>query len=111
MPLRVQLRTDLQEAKTNDGERVALIRTLIGSIDNAEAVDVQSAAVSGEVPRRRLSDKQIMQIVLRESAELRAAAEDYEQRGQSDEAGRLRSLSLLADGYAQDLTLPQGKAR
>lgn len=107
MPLRALLRIDLKEAReVNDSERIALIRTLIAVIDNAEAVDVPSslaAGVSGEVPRRRLPDNEIVRIVLREGAELRAAAEDYEKRGRSDEAARLRSLSQVADRYAAQM--------
>jgi len=68
MPLRVLLRSDLKEARqANDPEMVSLIRTLIAAIDNAEAVDVQSAAGAtgpGEVPRRTLSDNEIMAAAL-----------------------------------------------
>jgi uncharacterized protein YqeY len=107
MPLRVRLRADLEKArKAKDPETVTLIRTLIAAIDNAEAIDMQaSAAVNspGEVSRRILSDEEIMNIVLREGTELRAAAEDYERLGRSDEANRLRSLSLVADRYAEEM--------
>lgn len=103
MPLRVRLRADLDAARrANDSERVALIRTLIAAIDNAEAVD-QQADSPAEVPRRRLSGNEIERIVLREGAELRTAAEDYELHGHTDEANRLRSLSFLADQYAEEM--------
>jgi uncharacterized protein YqeY len=108
MPLRVLLRADLKKAReAKDPERVTLVRTLIAAIDNAEAIDLPTSATAdrlGEVPRRRLSDKEIMNIVLRESAELRAAAEDHERLGQSDEANRLRSLSLAVDRYAEEMS-------
>jgi uncharacterized protein YqeY len=108
MPLRTLLRADLKEArKANDPEKVALIRTLIAAIDNAEAVDVQGLAAAngpGDAPRRRLSDQEIMNIVLREGAELRAAAEDYERHGRSDEANRLWLLSIIADRYANEMS-------
>lgn len=108
MPLRVLLRADLNEARrAGDFERVTLIRTLIGAIDNAEAVDVQLSAPAlgcGEVLRRRLSDDEILQVVHREAAELRAAAEQYEQLGQSDEANRLRSLALVVGRYAEEMS-------
>ncbi len=107
MPLRALLREDLNEArKANDPEKVTLIRTLIGAIDNAEAVGLQESAAAnspGEAPRRRLSDQEIMNIVLREGIELRAAAEEYERRGQSDEANRLRLLAIIADRYADEM--------
>ena len=44
-----------------------------------------------------------MNIVLREGVELRAAAEDYERRGQSDEANRLRLLATITDRYADEM--------
>jgi len=44
-----------------------------------------------------------MHIVLREGVEPRAAAEDYERHGQSDEANRLRPLSIIADRYADEM--------
>jgi uncharacterized protein YqeY len=105
MRLRAILRADLAQArKANHSEKVTLIRTLIAALDNAEAVNVQTSAVAdspGEVPRRTLSNEEIMEIVLREGAELRAAAEDYERHGRPDEANRLRSLSRVADRYAE----------
>jgi uncharacterized protein YqeY len=108
MPLRVLLRADLKEARrANDSEKVTLIRTLIGAIDNAEAVNVELSAPAlgcGEVLRRRLSGDEILQVVHREAAELRAAAEEYEQLGQSDEANRLRSLALVVDRYAEEMS-------
>ena len=105
MPHRAILRADLAQArKTNDSEKVTLIRTLMAAIDNAEAVNVQASAAAdnpSEVPRRTLSAEEIMEIILREGSELRAAAEDYEQHGRPDEANRLRSLSRVADRYAE----------
>ena len=106
MPLRALLRDDLKGArKANDREKVTL-RTLIAAIDNAEAIDLQDSAAAngpGEASRRRLSDQAIMHIVLREGVEPRAAAEDYERHGQSDEANRLRPLSIIADRYADEM--------
>lgn len=109
MPLRKVLRADLNEArKAGDSELATLARTLISAIDNAEAVELSDAPEgSSEVPRRRLSDDEIMKIVLDEGAELRAAAEDYEQHGRNDEAGRLRALSIVADRYAHEM--PRGR--
>lgn len=103
----MRLRADLNEArKAMDADRVTLIRTLISAIDNAEAVDVTESEVTdspSEVSRRRLSDEEIMNIVLGEGEELRVAAEDYDRHGQSDEAMRLRSLAQVADRYAKKM--------
>jgi hypothetical protein len=102
MPFRNLLRVDLTEArKAQDAEIVSLIRTLIAAIDNAEAVDSVEGGAATEVPRRRKSDDDIMEIILNERDELRHAAEDFETGGQKAEAQRLRSLSEVADRYAQ----------
>ena len=102
MPFRRFLRADLVEArKDRNSELVSLIRTLIAAIDNAEAVDhVEDDAVT-EIARRRLSDDEVMSIIVSEGEELRHAADDFDRRGNQDEAERLRSLSKVADGYAQ----------
>jgi len=102
MPLRKVLRADLNEArKAGDAELATLIRTLIAAIDNAEAVDPSDHPDGhSEVPRRSLSDDETLRIVLAEGADLRAAADDYERRGNRTEAERLRALAHVADRYA-----------
>ena len=102
MPLRKTLRTDLVAArKAQDPELVSLIRTLIAAIENAEAVDVVEHGAASEVPRRHLSDDDIMVVILREGDDLRQAADEYEKRGNAEEALRLGALSEVADRYAQ----------
>jgi hypothetical protein len=104
MPLRTRLRADLAEArKAGHSELVALIRTLIAAIDNAEAVDVSTVReAASEAPRRHLSEEEVLRIVLDEGDDLRSAADDYDQRGRPDEAQRLRSLAKVADRYAAE---------
>ncbi len=102
MPFRKLLRHDLTAARrAGDAELVSLIRTLIAAIDNAEAVDVDDFEGLSEVARRHLSDADISKIVVNEGNELRHAADEYERRGNSEEARRLRALSEVADRYAQ----------
>lgn len=91
----------LEARKAGDAELVTLIRILIAAIDNAEAVDASTVGPGvTEAARRHLSDGAIMQIVLGEGDDLRAAAADYAGAGRADEAERLRSLALVADRYA-----------
>ena len=84
MSLLARLKTDLGAArKEGDAARVAVIRTLMAAIANAEAVELGPShprEVQGwaEVPRRRLSAEDILRIVRREADELRAAAAEYE---------------------------------
>ena len=54
------------------------------------------------MPRRHLNDGDILSIIRNEGSELRHAAEEYERRGNSQEARRLRALSEVADRYARD---------
>jgi len=102
MPYLTHLRRDLLGArKVRDTEMVSLIRTLISAIENAQAVDSSESNGASEVPRRHLSDDDILSIVRSEGEELRDAAGDYETRGNRREAERLRSLALVADRYAE----------
>jgi len=109
MPLLARLKADLGAArKVGDAERVAVIRTLMAAIANAEAVDLGPShpkEVQGwaEAPRRRLSADDLQRIVRREADELRAAAADYEERGAPQEAVRLRRGADLTEGYLAGL--------
>jgi hypothetical protein len=105
MSLRARLKADLGAArKDGDAERVAVVRTLMAAIANAEAVelgpshptDVQGWA---EAPRRRLSAEDVRDVVRREADELRAAAAEYERRGAPQEAARLRRSAECAEEY------------
>ena len=76
--IREQMKVDLRQAmKARDTERVTTLRSVLGAIDNAEAVPVTaiSASVepvvgkSNDVPRKLLSTEDIRQIVTHEIAE------------------------------------------
>jgi hypothetical protein len=117
--LRARLRLALAEAlRARDTIAVSALRSALGAIGNAEAVEPGAAAPAGsagphvagavsglgaaEVPRRRLSAAQIEQIVRAEAAEREDAAGGYERAGQAGRAGRLRReaqllLAVLAD--------------
>lgn len=91
--------------KAHDQAALAGIRSALSAIANAEAVDVDHArapetgpiaqAVSGlraaEVPRRQLSETEIIEIVHAEVVARTTAADEYEAIGQTTEAARLRS--------------------
>lgn len=107
--IRALLKADLRAALgAGDGERVSVARTLLAAIANAEAVELDASdpkEVEGwaEVPRRRLTAADLAGILGREAAELRAAADDFEQRGARAEAERLRARARLVDGYLGEL--------
>src|SRR5262245_1831305 len=99
-PLHTRLRGALPGAlKARDRVAVAALRSALGAIDNAQAVEAPPAPLSGgviagavtglgagEAPRRELSECDIAAIVRGEVADRRAAAEDYERAGRLDVA-------------------------
>ncbi len=103
--LQRRLKADLSAAlKAGDASLVTVLRTLMGAIGNAEAVELdpsQPKEVRGwaEVPRRRLTGEDLAGILDREAADLRAAAAEYEEHGQPPEAARLRRSAAFVDRY------------
>jgi uncharacterized protein YqeY len=108
--MRERLRQALVVAmKGRDSMAIAALRTTLGAIDNAEAVDVPerpipmggpiAGAVSGpgagEAPRRELSERRIRALVQGEVADRESAATDYERLGRHDDATRLRAESAV----------------
>jgi uncharacterized protein YqeY len=95
--------------KGRESMAIAALRTTLGAIDNAEAVDtsdrptpqggpIAGAVVghgAGEAPRRELSEGQIRALVQGEVADRESAAADYERLGRHDEATRLRTESAV----------------
>lgn len=88
--------------KERDRVAVAALRSALGAIDNAEAVDDTVAAPmdgviaksvpglgAGEAPRRQLSDDDVVAIVRREVEDRQTTAEEYRAAGQPDHAARL----------------------
>jgi len=114
-----RLRLALAEAlRARDTIAVSALRSALGAIGNAEAVEPGAAAPAGsggphvagavsglgaaEAARRSLSPAQIEGIVRAEAAEREDAARGYEQAGHADRATRLRRearllLAVLAD--------------
>jgi uncharacterized protein len=109
-----QLRQRLRQAlvvamKGRDSLAIAALRTTLGAIDNAEAVDIPERPIpmggpiagavvghgAGEAPRREISDRQIRALVEGEVADRESAAGDYEGLGRHGEATRLRAESAV----------------
>lgn len=106
--VRDRLRAALPAAmKARDSVAVAALRSALGALDNAEAVDASRApqpsvghprlagTVRGlraaEVERRSLSAAEMDELVRVEVAERHAVARDYERAGHRARAERLRS--------------------
>ena len=123
-----RLRLALAEAlRARDTIAVSALRSALGAIGNAEAVEPGAAppigsggphvagAVSGlgaaEAARRGLSPAQIEGIVRAEAAEREDAARGYERAGQADRADRLRREAELLLAVLADDGRPAGDGR
>jgi uncharacterized protein YqeY len=105
--LKQRLRADLTAAmRERKPAEVAVIRTLIAAIDNAEAQPIEAfeqrlrrREVVGEVGRRELDPAALDEVLAAEAGARLAAAEDYERHGRSDDAARLRREANLIARY------------
>ena len=95
--IRRRLRDALYAAlKARDEVATAALRSAVSAIANAEAVGPAPAKLrlgpgAGDVPRRDLSDDELLAIVRAEVGERQRAAADYERLGQAEKARRLRA--------------------
>ncbi len=127
--LRARLTEDLRAAmKSRDGVRVSAVRSLIAALDNASAVpvdDPQVAALRGrlsesqldpagaeggswDVPRKALSEEDILQVLAVEMAERRNAALALEKHGCYEEAAVVRGELEIIEGYAAGWAMRSG---
>jgi uncharacterized protein YqeY len=102
-PLRERLRAALPAAmKARDRNAIAAVRSALGAIDNAEAIDtpdapagaIEASAVglgAAEGRRRDLSESDIEQIVRTEIADRATAADEYDSLGRTDRRDVLRA--------------------
>jgi uncharacterized protein len=115
--LRGRLNEDLRAAmKARDAVRVAAVRSLIAALDNASAValtDAEAAAVrrlaesSGsrsppgafDVPRRVLSEEDMLRVFAIERAERHSAAHSLEKHGCYEEAVLVRTELEIIEAY------------
>jgi uncharacterized protein YqeY len=111
--VRARLRAGLGAAmKARDRVAVAVLRSTLGAIDNAEAVDDAVDAPiggviaksltglgAGEAPRRDLSEDEVLAILRHELEERRTAAHEYRSAGHPDHATRLDTEADLLATY------------
>jgi uncharacterized protein YqeY len=108
--LKACLRADLKAAmQARRGDETALLRMLIGVIDNAEAVPVPEierryteqnfGEGANELPRRVLDDAMIAALLAEEIASRNAAADQFERGGQPDRAAALRMQAAWIARY------------
>lgn len=106
--LRARLRAALPTAmKARDKDAVAALRSALGALDDAEAIDPSTVRLAevvheriagtvgglgaGEVQRATLTEERARGVVESEIAERRAAALDYDRHGRDEQAARLRA--------------------
>jgi uncharacterized protein YqeY len=103
--LRKQLSQDLRAAmKDRNKVAVSLLRTLMATLDNAEAVAVDHLTLPKvptterhEVPRKELTSDEVQQLLEREVAERQRAHGEYIALGLASEAQRLQTeVELIA---------------
>jgi hypothetical protein len=90
---------------------VAVLRALLGAIDQAEAVaavergreyvSLRFGDPAVEVPRRRLSAGEVEEVVRKERDELRNAADDYARLGQAEAAAARALQADLVGRYLE----------
>ena len=99
--IRRRLRDALYDAlKARDEMATAALRSAISAIANAEAVGPAPAKLrlgpgAGDVPRRDLTEDELLAIMLAEVDERTRAAGENERLGQPEQARRLRSEADL----------------
>jgi uncharacterized protein YqeY len=116
-PLRSRLGRVLRVAmKARNATAIAVLRTALGAIDNAEAIDISQApqgegerspgGVAGlwaaEAPRRNLSESDMASIVRAEIDERLEVAPDYERAGRYEAAARLHREAALPTAHVDN---------
>lgn len=106
--MKARLSADLRHAlKEKDRTRAALLRSLIASLDSAEAPPMAAGPASGqdfrsgaaEVERLVLKDGDVRRILAAEIEEREDAAAQFARLGQADRAAALRSEATLVRQY------------
>ena len=103
--MKARIRDDLVAAmKGKHAEEVALLRSLLAAIDDAEAPAARSALGSmirepSEVDRLVLTDAELRAVIAGESAGRRRAASELAGLGQHERAEALLRQAALAERY------------
>jgi uncharacterized protein YqeY len=104
-PLRDRLRADLPTAmRARDRARVAVLRSTLAAIENAEAVDADGSGWgdgvwANEVARRHLDEATVHALVTAERDRLLALAGEMAELGQEAEADDLAAQAAVLDEH------------
>jgi ribosomal protein S18 acetylase RimI-like enzyme len=103
-PLRARMEAGLKDAlRGRDASAVAVLRTTLAAIANAEAVDPAAptarVGLLADVERRVLTEADVRAIVAAERAELQVAIDEMRTLGQTETAGELAQRAATLDLY------------
>src|SRR6185503_4429007 len=110
--VRTHIRTDLREAmRAKRMDEVAVLRTLIAALDNAEAITVAPERYTErafgdpatEVPRKLLSAAEVAAVLEAEQREKLTAAAELERAGRAADAVKLRDAAAIVSRYLTGL--------
>jgi uncharacterized protein YqeY len=103
MSIRERVKADLKQAiEAREKATMTILRTMLGALDNAEAVTLDAlphpvVGWNNDVPRKVLSEEDFLQVLRNEAAGRRSAIATYERLGRAEEAARLRAeLAVFA---------------
>jgi len=101
--MKARMRGDLLGAlKAKRADEIAVLRSLLAAIDNAEAPPIDTApafGTSAEVERLLLTEAQLREVLRREMEEREQAAEELARLGQGDHADALLRQAEIAARY------------
>lgn len=108
MNLHNRLKTDLKAAmKARDKLRVQTIRGLIGTIDNAGAVQAESeryepkVGLGHDVDRLEITDESAREMLVSEREDLLQAAAEFRQHDAADRATELETRAEIVAEYVR----------
>ena len=91
--------------KSRDRVAVSALRVAIAAIENAGAVEpgptMPEDLAPADVPRRHVTEDEMVMLVAGEVAELNAAVESYESLGQMEAAEDARARLAVLERYLQ----------
>lgn len=101
--LRADLAISLRERRSIE---VSAIRTLIGALENAEAVEVEHSSevktgFGHDVPRRELTDREVRDILERERSDVVNAMVRYGDLGLDDHVAEMKARLTIIERYVE----------
>jgi uncharacterized protein YqeY len=100
-----RLRADLATAlRSRNTVEVSMVRTLIGVVENAGAVEAESTnevkkGLGHDVPRRELTDEDVHDLLENEHSEVAEALAHYRDLGLDDQIAEMETRLSIVERY------------